>query len=618
MEHSQLLCHLDAWDKGVNVVVTNILRPFVRVARLAAALYRPLTIGLAGASLYLFASGGPVPVMAQVAPQPQIPQGSPLPRIIPPTLPAAAPQTTLPSLPPPGAEVPNRPVIVTDVAVEGVTAFPLPDITQLAADLVGSAVPLPRIDAARQAILQRYRSQGFALTTVSAKLDAGGRLRFVVVEGRIASVKLDGDIGPAGTQVLRFLNRLTEKQPIDSGTLERYLLLAQDVPGVTLRAVVEPSADEPGAMNLIAQVSRKAVSGSISFDNRAFDQTGPIQGLLVMDFNSFTEFGERTELSFYHTFPDSQNFGQISSEMFVGSSGLRVKIYGGRGTVNPDGTLGAGGYQGTTTVFGTQATYPVIRSRQQTLIMYLALDAVESEIKIGTPTPTRASYDSLRVLRIGEDYAFSDLWLGSDFSGYNTVSARVSHGLRLLGATTTGTAVDSPRQHERSDFIKFNFELSRTQTLFSPWEGASVALMGLMAGQWTDDILPSAEAFYLGGSRFTRGYYSGQVPGDKALAATIELQLNTAFPVPVFRTDADIPAQLYLFYDWGETWQKQSADRATKIASAGGGARLQISRYAELNLEALGRFNRFPSGAANTGIAALNGIGLYWRILGRF
>ena len=61
-----------------------------------------------------------------------------------------------------------------------------------------------------------------------------GRLRFVVTEGRIASVKLDGDIGPAGTQVLRFLNRLTEKQPIDSVTLERYLLLAQDVPGVTL------------------------------------------------------------------------------------------------------------------------------------------------------------------------------------------------------------------------------------------------------------------------------------------------------------------------------------------------------------------------------------------------
>ena len=77
-------------------------------------------------------------------------------------------------------------------------------------------------------------------------------------------------------QCLRFLNRLTEKQPIDSLTLERYLLLAQDVPGVSVRAVLEPSSDQPGALNLIAQVSRQAVSGMATIDNRAFNQTGPI------------------------------------------------------------------------------------------------------------------------------------------------------------------------------------------------------------------------------------------------------------------------------------------------------------------------------------------------------
>ena len=202
-------------------------------------------------------------------------------------------------------------------------------------------------------------------------------LRLRVTEGRIAEVKLDGDIGPAGKQVLRFLNRLTDKanQPINVAALERYLLLAQDVPGVTLRAVVEPSGDEPGAMNLIAQVSRKPVSGSASFDNRAFDQTGPVEGLLVLDLNSFSEFGERTEFTFYHTFPNSQNFGQASTEFFIGSSGLRLKVYGGRGSVNPDGVLGQGGYQGTTTVFGTQVTYPLIRSRQQTLNLFGILDA---------------------------------------------------------------------------------------------------------------------------------------------------------------------------------------------------------------------------------------------------
>ena len=559
---------------------------------------------------------------AQPVPVNPVPQGSPIPRVLPPAPPSVAPGTVIPPPAAPSAEVPNRPVHVSSVEVEGVTAYPQPEIAQLAAGLVGPAVPLPKIDAARQAILRRYRSDGYVLTTVSANLDANGRLRFVVTEGRIASVKLDGDIGPAGTQVLKFLNRLTEKQPIDSVTLERYLLLAQDVPGVSLRAVLEPSADTPGALNLIAQVSRQQVSGLGSLDNRAFDQTGPIEFLGVVDANSFTEFGEKTELSYYHTFPNSQNFGQVSTEAFIGASGLKGRIYGGYGGTAPTGTLGLQGYNGTTTVFGSSLSYPVIRSRQQTLNVNLVFDALNSNISIapnGTPRE-QASYDALRVLRIGADYALSDLWLGADRSASNGLSVRFSQGLKLLGASTNGDSVTSPRVGEQTGFTKFNFEASRTQTLFAPWEGASVGLMELLTGQWSDNILPPAEQFYLGGSRFTRGYYAGQVPGDKALAATTELQLNTGFETTIFDKAFDISTQYYLFYDWGETWQNLNVDHAAMINSAGGGVRAQVTRYVEVDFEGLAQFNRFPNGGnvPGTGVSPLYGGAFYWRVLTRF
>jgi hemolysin activation/secretion protein len=550
-----------------------------------------------------------------------VPQGSPIPRILPPAPPSVGPGTVVPPPSAPGGALPAQPVRVTEVAVEGVTAYPQAEIVRLADGLVGPAVPLSQIDTVRQAILQRYRADGYVLTTVSANLSAAGRLRFVVTEGHIASVKLDGDIGPAGTQVLRFLNRLTEKQPIDAVTLERYLLLAQDVPGVTLRAVLEPSADQPGALNLIAQVSRQAVSGLATVDNRAFNETGPVEMLGLLDFNSFSEFGEKTEISYYHTFPNSQNFGQASTEVFVGSSGLKLRIYAGSGTALPTGTLSQVGYDGVTTVFGAMASYPVIRSRQQTLNVYLAFDGLESTIDTSaTGEKALASYDSLRVLRAGTDYALSDILLGADRSAINAVSARVSQGVPILGATTNGTAPTSPRQGEDASFTKINFEASRTQTLFYPWDGGSVALMGLLAGQWSNDILPPAEQFYLGGARFTRGYYAGQVPGDKALAATAELQLNTGFEMNAFGVNGNVSTQFYAFYDWGETWQNLSTDHAAMINSAGGGVRMQITRYTELDFEGLVRFNRFPTGGntPGSGVSPLNGAAFYWRILGRF
>ncbi|HEY2621068.1 MAG TPA: ShlB/FhaC/HecB family hemolysin secretion/activation protein [Acetobacteraceae bacterium] len=556
------------------------------------------------------------------APVNPVPQGSPIPRVLPPAPPSVAPGTIIPPPAAPGAEVPNRSVRVSSVEVEGVTAYPQPEIAQLAAGLVGPEVPLPQIDAARQAILQRYRSDGYVLTTVSANLDNNGRLRFVVTEGHIASVKLDGDIGPAGTQVLRFLNKLTEKQPIDSVTLERYLLLAQDVPGISLRAVLEPSTDTPGALNLIAQVSRQKISGLASIDNRAFDETGPIELLGVLDFNSFSEFGEKTEVSYYHTFPNSQNFGQASSEVFLGASGLKGRVYGGYGTTIPTGSLGLQGYNGTTTVFGTSLSYPIIRSRQQTLNGYLTFDGLDSNISTapaGSPR-LRASYDALRIMRLGADYALSDLLLGADRSAVNALSLRISEGMKLLGATTDGNSRTSPRQGEQTGFTKINFETSRTQTLFAPWEGATVGLMGLLTGQWSPNVLPPAEQFYLGGARFTRGYYAGQVPGDKALAATVELQLNTGFETTLFQRSFDVSTQYYLFYDWGETWQNLSTDHNAMINSAGGGVRAQVTRYVEVDFEGLARFNRFPNGGntSGSGVSPLYGGAFYWRVLTRF
>jgi hemolysin activation/secretion protein len=567
---------------------------------------------LLGAAVLPSGAGAQAPPAALQA----VPQGSPIPRVLPPTPPSVSPAGPLVAPAAPGGEVPNRPVRVTAVSVEGVTAYPAAEIAALTAGLVGPAVPLPQIDAARLAIVQHYRADGYVLVAVSANLDAGtGRLRFIVTEGQIASVRLDGDIGPAGTQVLRFLNHLTEQHPIDEATLERYLLLAQSVPGVTVHAALQPSADQPGALNLVAQVSRQVVSGLATVDNRAFVHTGPIEALGVIDANSFTEFGEKTELSIFHAFPDSETFGQAAVEVFLGSSGLKLRLYGGSGASTPTGALGEEDYNGITTVFGAQLSYPIILTRQQTLDTHLNFDGIQSSIDLGMPAVLH-SYDALRVARLGVDYARSDLLLGNDRSAINAASFRVSQGLHILGATPDGD-VTAPRVGERTSFTKVDFQLSRTQTLFSPWTGASVALLARMAGQYSGDVLPPTEQFYLGGIEITRGYYSGQVVGDKALATTLELQLNTSFDLSSYGLADAVSTQFYTFYDWGEVWSNLAADAKPHVNSVGGGVRMQFTPAVELDLEGLARLNRFPTGSG-ANMSELYGGAFYWRVVVRY
>ncbi len=555
-----------------------------------------------------------VPAAAQTLPPAalqSVPPGSPLPRVLP-ELPPPVALPTPPAAPPAGAAVPNATVRIASVAVEGVTAYRPADILALAPGLTGPAVPLAQIEAARQAILQHYRHDGYVLSTVAASIDAAGALRFVVTEGRIASVKLSRDIGPAGVQVLRFLRRLTETTPIDEATLERYLLLAQDVPGVTLHAVLQPSTEEPGALNLIADVSSAPVSGLVTTDNYASPYTGPIESLLVANLNSFSEYGEQTQISLYHTWLNSQTFGQASTETFIGDSGLKVRLYGGDGEALPTGTLAAEKYLGITTVFGAVLTYPIIRVRQQTLNLIGSLDAVDSDIH----TSGGSSADSLRVARVGANYARSDLLFGDARSAVNSLALRVSQGLPVLGASANGGAA-LPRPGERIDFVKVDAQLSRTQVLFSPWQDATVSVMGLLAGQFSPQMLPPAEEFYLGGLQFTRGYYSGEVSGDKALAATAELQLDTSLDLSRLGLPDPLPTQFYAFYDWGETWQNDQQSLQVHINSAGGGVRINATRYAEIDVMGLGRLNRYPTGAG-AGIRPLGPAAFFWRVLARF
>jgi hemolysin activation/secretion protein len=555
-------------------------------------------------------------VLAQTVPSPPrltVPAGSPINRLEPSSLPPVSPGG-LNLAEPAAGEVPNIPIAVRRVEITGATLFG-DALNRYLVGLTGPAVPLTRLDHARQEILHHYRSRGYALCTVSLHVDrATGTVVFQVTEGRIAAVRLDHDIGPAGTMVLRFLNHLTEERVIDTATLERYLLLAQDVPGVSLSTVLTPSKDVPGALELVAEVSLKHVSGQVSLDNRAYGLTGPWEFLGIADLNSFTAWGDRTEFAYFHSFPNSQNFGQISSDWFIGSDGLKIRLYAGEGVNDPTGPLAALNYRGFTDIFGTQLTYPLIRSRRQNLYVYGALDALESRITT-TSANIQASADEIRVLRAGVDYSLSDLVFGPPRPATNQISVRLSQGLEILGGYHgTASPPSTARLNEQHNFTAVKFELSRTQTLFAPWQGATVALMGLVTGQWTDSVLPPAEQFYLGGSHFTRGFYSGQEQGDKALAVTAELQLNDLVDLTSLGGRSDTSTQFYIFYDWGETWQNQSSDFAARLASAGGGTRLQLTKYVELDLEALGRLTTRPPPAT----ASLNGIGLFARVVGRF
>jgi hemolysin activation/secretion protein len=507
------------------------------------------------------------------------------PRAVPPLLPTPAPGAP---------EVPaGPPVTIQAVDVQGATAYKPGELEPYYSGIIGKSVPLGQVSTVLQQIQGRYRNDGYVLTVVRGTVepvDGRATLRIRVVEGFISDVKIDGDIGPAGILVYNFLNKLTSIRPVNIADIERALLLAQDVPGVSVRAVLRPGTGEVGAVELVGQVGRKPFGGYVQYDNRGAPFAGPHELLVGAQANSFTSAGERTEIILYDTpFNKQQMFGQIDVEGFVGARGLKLRAYAGYGPSEPGRPLSELGFRSRLTLAGVSAAYPIIRTRPLSLSVSLAFDVSRAEISedpFGTGDRLRSSLDELRIVRLGETLDFQDQTFGTGLVSANTVALTVSEGLSALGASTTGD-----RPGTRIGFFKATGELTRVQNLFG-FNGGLVALKLSGGGQYSGDILPSNEKYFLGGTKFGRGYFSGEITGDRALGATAELQLNTSTSWPV-----TLGLQPYLFYDKGWAWNLAQGDLNEHVASVGVGVRINLTQQISLELEGDRRLNRRPTGA---------------------
>ena len=206
--------------------------------------------------------------------------------------------------------------------------------------------------------------------------------------------------------------------------------------------------------------------------------------------------------------------------------------------------------------------------------------------------------------------------LGDARPANNTATVRLSQGIPGLGATRNGDP-GATRLNERVDFTKLVVDLSRTQTLFRPWADATVALKGRAIGQVARDVLPPSEKFFLGGSEFNRGFYSGEVTGDNALVWSVELQLNTSYDLQLFNRPINLAAQFYTFYDRGETWENQRIDANARLSSMGLGVRLNVTRFTEFDLEGVHRNTRQVRASSAT-VSPLKADAAYWRVVARF
>lgn len=525
----------------------------------------------------LLAGAAVVPAAAQALPDTARPTVAP--EALSPGGPAgAAPPIEL--APAPASEAPagakDITFTLTGLTVDGMTAYPADGFAALYRDKLGQTVSLADIFALAQAIEARYRADGFVLSrvVVPAQRIADGRVRLQVVEGRVAEVTVQGETGDVQNLIEAILAPVGGGGgPTSLATIERALLLVNDLPGLQARGTLSPRGGEAGASRLLVEVSRKPFDGFAAVDNRGSRFTGPVSATLGAAMNSFTGLGERLDLIVYSTLlNDEQRLVQLDGQATLAPDGLTLEASVAYGEGRPGFTLKPSDIETESLRASIGLRYPVLRGRRLSLWGSVAVESYDERDEVPGGDLVRDHIRSLRTT--------GELQLYDSLGGVTDITISGHLGLPLLGATDKSDSVVS-RDAASGRFAKLSAELTRHQHFFALDDGSIDGLV-TVGGQLASRALLADQEFRLGGYRFGRGYAPGEVSGDDGIGLSSELQLNTNFAAD---GEVAMPLQLYGFFDAGRVWNRDPGSKGDHLSSTGGGVRVFFERIARAELE---------------------------------
>ena len=396
------------------------------------------------------------------------------------------------------------------------TAFSEAELLALLTDFTGKQLSLDDLERAADILTRYYRDRGYfvARAYVPAQDIRDGIVEITVLEGRVDRVS----VKPLGETRLR--ERVVEQTLRDAlppsglireADLERGLLLLNDLPGVDVRAVLQPG-EKLGTSTLTAELGEgPLLSGEADIDTYGNKFSGTYRLGATLNVNDPSGYGDLASIRLQAA--EGARYARIGYAIPVGSSGFKL---GGAYT----GTtydlccefapLQAHGDAQTATVSGL---YPILRGRDASLYAAATYDARHyfNATIAGTTSDKKAN-----VVVFAGSGDFRDLAGGGGLSNF---AVAVSLGRLDLDGFAPDRALDAATARTHGSYTKTAYSFTRLQRL-----GETLSLYAALAGQLASKNLDSSEKFMLGGPFGVRGYPTGEATGDEGLLVNLELR----------------------------------------------------------------------------------------------
>jgi hemolysin activation/secretion protein len=463
--------------------------------------------------------------------------------------------------------------VLKGIRIDGITRFPASVFQVLYDDKIGKQISLKDLFEIADKIEQFYQERGFFLAHayVPPQHVNDGVFRIVVSEGAVSAVRVEG--GNEGTQAITraYLEPTLRQKPVEFSTIERGILLTNDLPGVRATGTLAPSEDVQGAADLVMAEEQPLLGGGIGVDNRGSRFSGLWTIVADGELNGITGPDQLATTLTVSPWSLEQIEGQARYRRAIGGDGAIAALNAVVTHGEPGSTLSAFNVRTDSWAVGPRLSFPIKRSRALSVSIDAGFTVQSADVHIlGAPV----SHDNWRVVDVSASYVRSPAigptgakdygFFGGDFD----LTVDVAQGLPILGATPNRSPHLS-RQDALTDFTKVNSTAHYTRALFGQF---SVALSA--EGQYSPVPLITGEQISFGGTQLGRGYDPGAITGDRGVGGSVEFRCDTRLPL-----FPSVSVEPYAYVEAAQTWYVHgglSSLSDHSINSVGGGLRLRL------------------------------------------
>lgn len=391
----------------------------------------------------------------------------------------------------------NKKIQVDKFVLTGNSLFSEEKLLERIAQYIGVPVTLGEIYEAADSIQRFYRSQGYMLASVyvPAQKISSGTVRLEIIEGKLADILVDGELESYEPKfIIEQFDSLQQGDVLTSNALEEAVLLLNDMPGLTGRAVILPGA-EYGTSNVAIRAKEERALTTVTLTNHGRKSTGEINLQVGLQYvNPFFQ-GDQISLSAVVSEESRILFIRSDYDAPVNRSGTRAGF--GISAFEYDVDTAEIGLAGTLEGEGINIrlliSHPLIRKQRNRLDISAVIRSNETSQDGSLATSTAS--EAIEV------FDLSIQWqpIHTKRSSSN-FSATLSSNFK---SNPNGTENDAVK-------AKLSLDYSYNQLFAKKWSVLFRA--GVVA---SDNPLPDAERYRLGGPTSVRAFPSSELAGDE-------------------------------------------------------------------------------------------------------